>query len=102
VWEGVRPGMKVFQTEVFGPTVNLVKVDGIEEAVQTANSVDYGLSSAIYTNDREWAHHFKENIEAGMSSINNTTVGAEAHMPFGSVMGSGKGTRDPCICALES
>src|SRR5690606_25061538 len=61
VWEGVKPGMKLFQTEVFGPTINLVKVDGIEEAVQTANSVDYGLSSAIYTNDREWAHHFKEN-----------------------------------------
>ncbi len=102
VWEGVRPGMRLFQTEVFGPTINLVKVDGIEEAVDTANSVDYGLSSAIYTNDREWAHHFKENIQAGMSSINNTTVGAEAHMPFGGVKGSGNGTRESGIWVIES
>jgi len=101
VWEGVRPGMKVFQTEVFGPTINLVKVDGIEEAVRVANSVDYGLSSAIYTNDREWAHYFKENIEAGMSSINNTTVGAEAHMPFGGVKGSGNGTRESGIWVID-
>ena len=102
VWEGVRPGMKLFQTEVFGPTINLVKVDGIEEAVEAANSVDYGLSSAIYSNDREWVHHFKENIQAGMSSINNTTVGAEAHMPFGGVKGSGNGTRESGIWVIES
>ncbi len=101
VWEGVRPGMRLFQTEVFGPTINLVKVDGIEEAVRVANSVDYGLSSAIYTNDREWVHHFKEHIEAGMSSINNTTVGAEAHMPFGGVKGSGNGTRESGIWVIE-
>ncbi len=101
VWEGVRPGMRIFQTEVFGPTINLVRVDGIEEAVRVANSVDYGLSSAIYTNDREWAHHFKENIEAGMSSINNTTVGAEAHMPFGGVKGSGNGARESGIWVIE-
>ena len=102
VWEGVKPGMKLFQTEVFGPTINLVKVDGIEEAVDAANAVDYGLSSAIYSNDREWVHHFKENIQAGMSSINNTTVGAEAHMPFGGVKGSGNGTRESGIWVIES
>ncbi|HZJ10110.1 MAG TPA: aldehyde dehydrogenase family protein [Trueperaceae bacterium] len=102
VWEGVEPGMKLFQTEVFGPTINLVKVDGIDGALQAANAVDYGLSSAIYTNDREWAHAFKERIEAGMSSINNTTVGAEAHMPFGGVKGSGNGTRESGIWVLEA
>lgn len=102
VWEGVEPGMRLFQEEVFGPTINLVKVDGIEEAIRTANAVDYGLSSAIYTNDREWAFAFKDNIEAGMTSINNTTVGAEAHMPFGGVKGSGNGTRESGIWVVES
>ena len=102
VWEGVKPGMKLFQTEVFGPTINLVKVDGIDEALEAANAVDYGLSSAIYTNDREWAYAFKDRIEAGMSSINNTTVGAEAHMPFGGVKGSGNGTRESGIWVLEA
>jgi aldehyde dehydrogenase (NAD+) len=102
VWEDVKPGDKLFQTEIFGPTINLVKVDGIDEAMAAANAVDYGLSSSIYTNNREWAHQFKENIQAGMTSINNTTNGAEAHMPFGGIKGSGNGTRESGIWVIES
>lgn len=102
VWENVKPGMRQFQNEIFGPTINLVKVSGIKEAVETANAVDYGLSSAIYTNNREWAHAFREGIEAGMTSINNTTNGAEAHMPFGGVKGSGNGTRESGIWVIEA
>jgi len=101
VWGDVRPGMKLFQDEVFGPTINLVRVDGIDEAIGVANAVDYGLSSAIYTVNREWAYQFKDRIEAGMTSINNTTVGAEAHLPFGGVKGSGNGTRESGIWVLE-
>jgi alpha-ketoglutaric semialdehyde dehydrogenase len=100
VWEAKR-GMKIFQTEVFGPTINLVKVDGIDEAIETANAVEYGLSSAIYTQSREWAYQFQENIKAGMTSINNSTTGAEAHMPFGGVKGSGNGTRESGIWVLD-
>jgi len=102
IWDGVKPGMKVFQQEIFGPTINLVRVSGIDEAIETANSVDYGLSSAIYTNNREWAYQFKDHIQAGMTSINNSTTGAEAHMPFGGVKGSGNGTRESGIWVLES
>lgn len=68
----------------------------------TANAVDYGLSSSVYTNNREWAHAFREGIQAGMTSINNTTNGAEAHMPFGGIKGSGNGTRESGIWVLES
>ena len=102
VWEDVEPGMRQFQTEIFGPTINLVKVDGIDDALEKANAVDYGLSSAIYTQNRDWAYRFKEGIEAGMTSINNTTNGAEAHMPFGGVKGSGNGTRESGIWVLEA
>jgi len=102
VWAGVRPGMKLFQNETFGPTINLVRVDGIEEAIATANAVDYGLSSSIYTMNRDWAFQFKDRIEAGMTSINNTTNGAEAHLPFGGVKGSGNGTRESGIWVLEA
>ena len=101
VWEGVGPGKRLFQTEIFGPTINLVKVDGIDQAIDVANSVDYGLSSAIYTNDRQWAFDFKDKIEAGMSSINNSTTGAEAHMPFGGIKGSGNGTRESGIWVID-
>ena len=102
VWENVTPGMKQFQREIFGPTINLVKVDGIDEAIDTANAVDYGLSSAIYTMNRHWAYLFKDNIQAGMTSINNTTNGAEAHMPFGGVKGSGNGSRESGIWVLDN
>jgi aldehyde dehydrogenase (NAD+) len=102
VWEDVQPGMRQFQEEIFGPTINLVKVDGIDQAIETANAVEYGLSSAIYTMNREWAYRFKSEIQAGMTSINNTTNGAEAHMPFGGVKGSGNGTRESGIWVLEA
>ena len=100
VWEATR-GMKIFQTEVFGPTINLVRVDGIDEAIETANAVEYGLSSAIYTQSREWAYQFQERIKAGMTSINNSTTGAEAHMPFGGVKGSGNGTRESGVWVID-
>lgn len=102
IWENVRPTMRIFHEEIFGPTVNLVRVDGIDEAIHVANSVEYGLSSAIYTQNREWAYQFKENIQAGMTSINNSTTGAEAHMPFGGVKASGNGTRESGIWVIDN
>ncbi|KGQ21823.1 aldehyde dehydrogenase family protein [Thermus filiformis] len=100
VWEAA-PGMRQFEEEIFGPTINLVPVDGIEEAIRVANATPYGLSSAIYTNHRHWAYLFKVGIRAGMTSINNTTVGAEAHLPFGGVKASGNGARESGIWVLE-
>ncbi len=102
VWTGVEPGMRLFQEEVFGPTINVVKVDGVDAAIDAANAVEYGLSSAVYTMNRDWAYRFKSRIQAGMTSINNTTVGAEAHLPFGGVKASGNGTRESGIWVLEN
>jgi len=93
--------MKIFETEVFGPTINLVRIDGIEEAIEAANAHPYGLSSSIYTNHRGWAYQFKNGIKAGMTSINNTTVGAEAHLPFGGTRSSGNGARESGIWVIE-
>ena len=102
IWDDVKPDMRLFQEELFGPTINLVRVNGIHDAIEVANAVDYGLSSAIYTNDREWAYAFKDNVQSGMTSINNSTTGAEAHMPFGGVKGSGNGTRESGIWVIDN
>jgi aldehyde dehydrogenase (NAD+) len=102
IWTEVKPDMRQFQNEIFGPTINLVRVNGIHDAVEVANAVDYGLSSAIYTDNREWAYAFKDNIASGMTSINNSTTGAEAHMPFGGVKGSGNGTRESGIWVIDN
>jgi aldehyde dehydrogenase (NAD+) len=94
--------MRVAQEECFGPTVNLVEVDGLDEAISAANGTPYGLSSAIYTRDARAMLRFKEEIRAGMTSINNSTTGAEAHLPFGGNGASGNGTRESGIWVLDA
>lgn len=102
IWKGVKMDMKLAQTEVFGPTINMVEVDGFEEALAAANGTPYGLSSSIYTNDPQQMLRFKSNIRAGMTSINNTTSGAEAHLPFGGTGWSGNGTRESGVWVLDA
>ncbi|OQA38065.1 MAG: Aldehyde dehydrogenase, thermostable [Acidobacteria bacterium ADurb.Bin340] len=102
IWEGVTPEMKLFHTEVFGPTVNLCIADDFDQALALANGTPYGLSSAIYTENRAWVERFKAGIRAGMASINNSTVGAEAHLPFGGLGWSGNGSREGGVWALDS
>ncbi len=102
VWDGVTPDMEIFQTEIFGPTVNLSTVGSFEEAMEYANGTPYGLSSAIYTENRAWVDRFKRQITAGMVSINNSTVGSEAHAPFGGNGWSGNGSRESGPWVLDA
>lgn len=102
IWKDVRPEMRLFQEEIFGPTVNLVKAKNFDEALEFANAHAYGLSSALFTENALHMLQFKERIEAGMSSINNSTTGAEAHLPFGGIKASGNGTRESGIWVLDS
>ncbi len=102
IFDRVKMDMRVAQEECFGPTVNLVEVDGLEEAIAAANATPYGLSSAIYTRDARAMLRFKEEISAGMTSVNNSTTGAEAHLPFGGNGWSGNGTRESGVWVLDS
>ena len=102
VYADVTEDMACFHEEVFGPAVTVVKADSFDHALHLANASPYGLSSAIYTNDRLEAYRFKTGIKAGMTGINNSTTGAEAHLPFGGVKGSGNGTRESGIWVIEA
>lgn len=102
IWDGVTMDMKIAQTEVFGPTINLIEVDGFDEALAAANGTPYGLSSSCYTMDPSAILRFKNGIQAGMTSINNTTSGAEAHLPFGGIGWSGNGTRESGVWVLDA
>jgi acyl-CoA reductase-like NAD-dependent aldehyde dehydrogenase len=102
IFDKVTMNMRVAQEECFGPTINLVEVDGFEQALTAANATPYGLSSAIYTRDAHAMLRFKEEISAGMTSINNSTTGAEAHLPFGGNGWSGNGTRESGIWVLDA
>ena len=88
--------------EIFGHGATIVKAYDFLHAPYLANASPYGLSIAIYTNDRPEAYRFKTGIKAGMTGINNSTTGAEAHLPFGGVKGSGNGTRESGIWVIEA
>ena len=98
---GVRPDDDLYKNETFGPIVGVMKFSGFDEAIELANGHGYGLSSAIYTTDPKSAFSFRERVSAGMVSINNSTSGAEAHLPFGGNGKSGNGSRQSGIWVLD-
>jgi acyl-CoA reductase-like NAD-dependent aldehyde dehydrogenase len=101
VVDGVRPGDRIFMEETFGPIVGVASYQSLTEAIEMANAPGYGLSSSIYTTDPKEAFSFRDKISAGMVSINNSTSGAEAHLPFGGNGKSGNGSRQSGMWVLD-
>jgi alpha-ketoglutaric semialdehyde dehydrogenase len=99
--DGVTAGDELYGTETFGPIVGVASFGDFDEAIALANGHGYGLSSAIYTTDPKAAFRFRERVSAGMVSVNNSTSGAEAHLPFGGNGRSGNGARQSGIWVLE-
>ena len=91
---GVTPAMRIAREEVFGPVVSLIEFDTFEQAIEIANSIDYGLSTALYTKDVNRAFAAIRDLEAGITYINAPTIGAEVHLPFGGVKHTGNGHRE--------
>jgi aldehyde dehydrogenase (NAD+) len=91
---GVTPAMRIAREEVFGPLVALMEFTTFEEAVEIANSIDYGLSTSLYTRDVNRAFTAMRDLEAGITYINAPTIGAEVHLPFGGVKHTGNGHRE--------
>jgi aldehyde dehydrogenase (NAD+) len=100
VLSGVKPAMRIAREEVFGPIVSLLEFETFEEAIEIANSIDYGLSTALYTKDLNRAFAAIRDLEAGITYINAPTIGAEVHLPFGGVKHTGNGHREG-LGALE-
>ena len=88
---GVTEEMVVCKSETFGPVTSIYPIDSYEEGLEKANDTEYGLSSAIFTNDINKAFHFARNIGAGMCHINGPTIHDEPHIPFGGNGESGVG-----------
>ena len=98
---GLKFEDELYRTETFGPLVTVGKFKNLDEALDLSNGHGYGLSSAIYTRDPENVWRFREGISAGMVSVNNSTSGAEAHLPFGGNGKSGNGSRQSGIWVLD-
>jgi acyl-CoA reductase-like NAD-dependent aldehyde dehydrogenase len=98
---GVTAGDDLYGTETFGPIVGVASFDDFDEAMALANGHGYGLSSSIYTTNPLNVFRFRERVSAGMVSVNNSTSGAEAHLPFGGNGRSGNGSRQSGIWVLD-
>jgi aldehyde dehydrogenase (NAD+) len=101
VFTDVRPDMRIAQEEIFGPVLSIITVSGLDEAIEVANNTKYGLSSSIYTENIGNAFRAIEKIEAGITYVNAPTIGAEVHLPFGGVKGTGNGFREAGTEAIK-
>jgi aldehyde dehydrogenase (NAD+) len=99
--DGVTADDDLYKQETFGPIVGVATFGDFEEAIALANGHGYGLSSSIYTNDPRAVFRFREGVSAGMLSVNNSTTGAEAHLPFGGNGRSGNGSRQSGFWVLD-
>jgi alpha-ketoglutaric semialdehyde dehydrogenase len=99
--DGVRADDDLANTETFGPLVGVASFADFDEAVALANGHGYGLSASIYTTSPKHAFRYRERIAAGMVSVNNSTSGAEAHLPFGGNGKSGNGSRQSGMWVLD-
>jgi acyl-CoA reductase-like NAD-dependent aldehyde dehydrogenase len=99
--DGVTMEDEIYRTETFGPLIGVATFSDFDEAVALSNGHGYGLSAAIYTTDAKNALRFREQNGAGMLSVNNSTSGAEAHLPFGGNGKSGNGSRLSGIWVID-
>ena len=101
IFTDVQPQMRIAREEIFGPFVSMLPVSSYEEAMQVANSTDYGLSTSIFTSDMRYVFRAMRDIEAGLVYVNASTTGSEIHLPFGGMKASGNGHRELGSSAVD-
>jgi acyl-CoA reductase-like NAD-dependent aldehyde dehydrogenase len=94
VFAGVRSDARIAVEEIFGPVLSVVKVKDFAEAVRVNNASRFGLSSSIFTRDVNRAFAAMRDLDTGLVYVNHGTTGAEIHLPFGGMRGTGNGHRE--------
>ena len=97
----VTPEMKVSADEVFGPTVGLMSVGSVDEAIDLANQSNYGLSAAIFTENLDNAMRFAREVDSGNLHINWGSQWRADLMPYGGLKDSGFGKEGPKYAVQE-
>ena len=101
LFEGVADDAMLSCEEVFGPVTSLYRFDTLDEAIDRANAVEFGLSASIFTNSLQTTQEFVKRLEAGMLHVNSQTAGADVHVPFGGIKASGFGPHEQGPAAIE-
>lgn len=89
--EGVTPDARLYREEVYGPVSLVQPFDDLDEAIELANDVDFGLQAAIFTSDLDAAFYAGEELDYGGVIVNDSTDYRIDAMPFGGPKGSGLG-----------
>jgi aldehyde dehydrogenase (NAD+) len=95
------PKMRVAQEEIFGPLVSVIPIDSLEQGIEVANGVPYGLSASIYTRNVNRAFAAIQDLYTGIVYVIAPTIGAETHLPFGGTKQTGNGHREAAIAAID-
>jgi len=90
IFDGVEPGMKIAQEEIFGPVLATIEFADLDDAIARANSTMYGLAAAVWTRDVKKAHRAARALEAGTVWINTYNM-LDTASPFGGYKMSGFG-----------
>jgi len=101
IFVDVAPTMRIAREEIFGPVVSVMRCGSLDEAIDIANGVEYGLSASIYTQDINRAFQAMRDLYTGIFYVNAPTIGAEVHLPFGGTKNTGNGHREAGVAALE-
>jgi len=101
IFDNVTRSMRIAREEIFGPVLSVLEVKDLEDAIETLNDTDYGLSSSIYTRDVNAAFRAIRDIESGITYVNGPTIGAEVQLPFGGVKNTGNGHREASHTVLD-
>ena len=101
LFEGLSDDAELSCEEVFGPVTSLYRFATLEEAIERANSVRFGLSASLFTRDLQAVQRFTSEIGAGIIHVNSQTAGADVHVPFGGIKGSGWGPHEQGRAAID-
>ncbi|MFZ0640428.1 MAG: aldehyde dehydrogenase family protein [Candidatus Acidiferrales bacterium] len=101
VFVDCNPKMRICQEEIFGPVVAVMPIGSLDEAIEVANGVKYGLSSSIYTRNVNDAFRAQRDLDTGIVYVNAPTIGAETHLPFGGTKQTGNGHRESGLAAID-
>ncbi|HEY1821369.1 MAG TPA: aldehyde dehydrogenase family protein [Trebonia sp.] len=92
VFTDVKTSHRIAREEVFGPVVAVMHADDVDQAIDIANDIPFGLSAGVVTNDMRLANRFIDRIQAGIVKVNRPTSGVDPNMPFGGVKESSTNT----------
>ncbi|PLT32740.1 CoA-acylating methylmalonate-semialdehyde dehydrogenase [Bacillus sp. V5-8f] len=82
IFDEVKPGMKIWNEEIFAPVLSVVRVDSLEEAIEVTNKSEFANGACLFTDSAKAVREFRDNIDAGMLGINMGVPAPMAFFPF--------------------